>query len=114
MKTTTVIITQSPLGTVRVAEALRMSVGLTLCNDAVQVLFTDDGVYTLLDTSPGNVKMPAYARHLKTLEQLKQRLFADRESLHERGIETVAGSVAIVSRAEAVRMLLPSDCVIRY
>ncbi len=114
MKTTTVIISQSPLKTLRVAEALRMSVGLTLCGDAVQVLFMGDGVYTLLDTEPGKVGMPEYARHLETLKQLRHRLFAERESLDERHLDTIHHRAEIISRAESARVLLASDCVIRY
>jgi sulfur relay protein TusB/DsrH len=114
MKTTTVIISQSPLKTLRVAEALRMSVGLTLCGDSVQVLFMSDGVYALLETEPSKVGMPEYARHMKTLKQLKHRLFAVRESLNQRGLDTVCHNVEILSNSESARLLLASDSVIRY
>lgn len=114
MKTTTVIISQSPLKTIRIAEALRMSVGLTLCEDAVQVLFLGDGAYTLLDTEPARLGMSDYSRHLETLVQLKHRLFAERESLDERGLEKISDNVEIIPRNEVARLLLDSDCVIRY
>lgn len=114
MKTTTVIISQSPLKSLRVAEALRMSVGLTLCNDAVQVLFVDDGVYALLETDPEKVGMPDYSRHIETLKQLGHNLFSERESLEKRSLEEIFFETEIVSHDEAANLLVASDFVIRY
>jgi len=114
MKTTTVIISQTPLNTLRVAEALRMSVGLTMCDDAVQVLFIEDGVYALLQTEPGRVSMPEYSRHIETLGQLGHRIFAERESLAERGIECMNHEAQVITRAEVAALLLGSDGIIRY
>ncbi len=114
MKTTTVIISQSPLKTLRVAEALRMSVGLTLCGDAVQVLFVNDGVYTLLDTEPAKAGMPEYSRHIETLKELGHRLYAEHESLQERGLGPISNKAAIVTREETSRLIIASDCIVRY
>jgi sulfur relay (sulfurtransferase) DsrF/TusC family protein len=114
MKTTTIIISQSPLKTLRVAEALRMGVGLTLCGDAVQVLFLGDGVYSLLHTEPAGVGMPDYLRHVETLRQLRHRLFAERESIDERNLGQLSLNTEIISRDDAARLLLESDFVIRY
>ena len=114
MKTTTVIISQPPLGTLRVAEALRMSVGLTLRDDAVQVLFVGDGVYALLQTAPEKVAMPDYIKHMETIKQLGHRIFAERQSLEARGIDGTAFDVEVVTRAEVAGLLLDSDGVIRY
>jgi sulfur relay (sulfurtransferase) DsrF/TusC family protein len=114
MKTTTIIISQSPLKTLRVAEALRMGVGLTLCGDSVQALFVDDGVYALLQTEPGRLGMPEYQRHLDTLRQLRHRIFAERESMANRGLDKLSVDAEILPRDEIGRLLLSSDCVIRY
>ena len=114
MKTTTVIISQAPLASLRVFEALRMSVGLTLRDDAVQVLFIDDGVYALLHTEPGGVAMSEYTRHIETLKQLGHRICAERESLAERGIDRPAYEAEVVPREEVPALLLNSDGVIRY
>ncbi|RJP18030.1 MAG: hypothetical protein C4520_15205 [Candidatus Abyssobacteria bacterium SURF_5] len=114
MKTTTILISQSPLKTVRATEALRMGVGLTLCGDSVQVLFIGDGVYSLLKTEPGRLGMAEYIRHIETLRQLGHRLFAERESITERYRGDVSVAVELISRDDAARMLLESDSVIRY
>lgn len=114
MKTTTIIISQPPLKTLRVSEALRMGVGLTLCNDAVQILFMGDGVYALLQTEPDRISMPEYTRHIETLKQLGHRIFAERESLDDRRIDRPAYDPEIVTREQAAELLLGSDGVIRY
>ncbi len=113
MKTTTIIISQSPLKTLRVSEALRMGVGLTLCGDAVQVLFIGEGVYSLLQTSPQELGMPEYLRHVETLRQLHHRIMYEHESATERRVE-VSVEAEPLSREEAARVLLESDCVVRY
>lgn len=114
MKTTTVIISQSPLKSLRVGEALRMSVGLTLCGDRVRVVFVGDGVYALLHTEPARAGMPEYSRHVETLKQLGHELYAEREALDERGLDRLETETEIVPRAEVVRLLLDGDCVVRY
>jgi sulfur relay (sulfurtransferase) DsrF/TusC family protein len=114
MKTTTILISQSPLKTLRVAEALRMGVGLTLCGNQVQALFIGDGIYSLLHTQPQEVGMPQYLRHIETLRQLRHRILVERESIIERGNPTITVPAEAVSRSDAARLLLESDCVIRY
>ncbi len=91
-----------------------MGVGLTLCNDAVQVIFVDDGVYTLLQTEPGRIGMPEYSRHLQTLKQLGHRICTEQEALEERGISRLAFQAEVIPRPEVARRLLASDFVIRY
>jgi sulfur relay (sulfurtransferase) DsrF/TusC family protein len=113
-KTTTIIISQSPLKSLRVFEALRMGVGLTLCNDAVQVLFIDDGVFAFLQTDADKVAMPEYARHIETLKQLGHRICAEHESLSERGIGRPSHEPEIISRSDVPGLLLDCDGVIRY
>lgn len=114
MKTTTVIVSKAPLKTLRVAEALRMGVGLTLYGDAVQILFVGDGVYALLQTEPNKVAMPEYTRHIETLKQLGHRIYAERESLEERGLDRMPHEAEIISRKEVAELLLAGDGVIRY
>lgn len=85
-----------------------------VCDDAVQVLFIEDGVYALLQTEPGRVSMPEYSRHIKALGQLGHRIFAERESLAERGIECMNHEAQVITRAEVAALLLGSDGIIRY
>ncbi len=91
-----------------------MSVGLTLCDDAVNVLLIGDGVYALLDTEPSLVGMPEYVRHIETLSELGHRIYAERESIEERGLARLQCRAETVSRSRAARLLLESDRIIRY
>ena len=52
MKHVAVVIRQTPFNTCRNSEALRMTVGLTLADHGIAVIFRDDGVYTLLPMQP--------------------------------------------------------------
>ena len=60
MKKVTVVLQKSPFNTLRNSEALRMSLGLTLANNAVSVVFTQDAVYSLLPSLPENIKSPIF------------------------------------------------------
>ena len=84
MKQVAVVIRKSPFNTCRNSEALRMSVGLTLGDHAIAVIFRDDGVYTLLATQPALIGSLEIDKHVETLQLLNVRLVAEREALTER------------------------------
>ena len=86
MKKVTVVLQKSPFNTLRNSEALRMSLGLTLANNAVSVIFTSDAVYNLLPAFPENIKSPAFGRHIEMLNTLKCKLIAEKESMEERDV----------------------------
>lgn len=113
-KTISVLLRKVPLDTVRNAEALRMSLGLTLRDDRVQVIFLEDGVYTLLNTSPEAIGAPPMARHLETLQGLDCPLVVEKESLEERGLGQILLPVEIKTRAEIAALLAQSNIVISY
>ena len=114
MKKVTVIISKSPFNTLRNSEALRMSVGLTLADNAVQVVFVGDGVYTLLDNSPETIDSPELRKHIETLKMLKHQIIAEKESLDERGINNLAYEVEIKSREGIASLITESNAVIPY
>jgi sulfur relay (sulfurtransferase) DsrF/TusC family protein len=113
-KTISVLLRKVPFDTVRDVEALRMSLGLTLRDDRVQVLFLEDGVYTLLNTSPEAIGSPPLARHLETLLDLDCPLLVEKESLEERGLEHLVFPVKIMTRGEIAEILAQSHIVISY
>jgi hypothetical protein len=45
---------------------------------------------------------------------LKHRLFAERESLDERALGKISDDVEIIPRNEVAKLLLATDCVVRY
>jgi len=113
-KIISVLLRKSPFNTLRNAEALRMSLGLTLREDRVQVFFLEDSVYLLLKTAPERIKTAAIDRHIETLLEVEGRLIAERESLEERRIGELVVPAEIRSRREIAEMLAQSDIVITY
>lgn len=110
------VIRNSPFNTLRNSEALRMSVGLTLGDNVVQVVFMGDGVYTLLAVSPEVIGSPPLEKHIQTLKLLKRRMVVDRESLDERGLtaESLNYDVEVRPRSEVAELLSESEVVITY
>lgn len=114
MKKITVIVRNLPFNTRRNAEALRMSVGLTLRDDNVTVIFMDDGVYTASRTKPELINFAPLDREFGALSMLKCRLLADKPSLEKREIRNVLDNITPVDREEIVRTITGSDIVIPF
>ncbi len=114
MKKITVIVRDMPLNTRRNAEALRMSVGLTLRDDKVTVIFMDNGVYTATDIKPELINFASLGTEFETLSMLKCPLFADRPSIEKRGINKLLPDVKPAERKEIVNTITESDIVIPF
>ena len=114
MKKISVIVRNLPFNTRKNAEALRMSVGLTLREDKVTVIFMDDGVYTATRTKPEIINVTPPVREFGALTMLKCRLLADKPSLEKRGIKELIENINIVEREEIIRTISESDIVIPF
>jgi sulfur relay (sulfurtransferase) DsrF/TusC family protein len=114
MKQVAVVLRQTPFNTCRNAEALRMTVGLTLGENAITVIFRDDGVYTLLPTQPGLIGSLEIDKHLETLQLLQVRLIAERESVNERNLSHLKWKVEHLTQREVAQLLAESDAMICY
>lgn len=114
MKKITVIVRNLPFNTRKNAEALRMSVGLTLREDKVTVIFMDDGVYTATRTKPEIINVPPPVREFGALTMLKCRMLADKPSLEKRGIKELIENIEILEREEIVRTISESDIIIPF
>ncbi len=114
MKKITVIVRNLPLNTRRNAEALRMSVGLTLREDKVTVIFMDDGVYTAAPGKPELVNAAPPKKEFEALSMLKCPMLADKPSIEKRGIKSLLSNVAPAEREEIVRTITESDVVIPF
>lgn len=114
MKKISVIVRNLPFNTRKNAEALRMSVGLTLREDKVTVIFMDDGVYTATRTKPEIINVPPPVREFGALTMLKCRMIADKPSLEKRGIQELIENINILEREEIVRTISESDIVIPF
>jgi sulfur relay (sulfurtransferase) DsrF/TusC family protein len=114
MKQVAVVMRQSPFNTCRNAEALRMTVGLTLGEHAIAVIFRDDAVYTLLATQPALIGSLEIEKHLETLQLLHVRLIAEQESLSERHLAHLKWDVERLAQREIAHLLAASDATICY
>jgi sulfur relay (sulfurtransferase) DsrF/TusC family protein len=114
MKKITVIVRNLPFNTRRNAEALRMSVGLTLREDKVTVIFTDDGIYSATPTKPESINLASLDREFGALSMLKCKLLADKSSMEIRGISDIIDKIQPVEREEIVRTITESDIVIPF
>lgn len=91
-----------------------MTVGLTLAENAITVIFRDDGVYTLLATQPSLIGSLGLDKHLETLQLLNVRFVAEQEALTERKLADLKWEVERLARAEVARLLADSEAVICY
>lgn len=114
MKKITVIVRKLPLNTRRNAEALRMSVGLTLRDDKVTVIFMDDGVYSAVPAVPELIGAPTLKKEFEALSMMKCTMLADKRSMDKRGIKNPVPNVMAVERDEIVRTITGSDIVIPF
>ncbi|MEK6545934.1 MAG: DsrE family protein [Nitrospinota bacterium] len=114
MKKVTVVLQKSPFNTLRNSEALRMSLGLTLANNAVRVVFVHDAVYSLLPAKPDKIESPVFGRHIEMLNTLKCRVVAEKESIEEKGIGEIKYNVEVKDRKRVIELIKDSDSVITY
>ena len=114
MKKITVIVRNLPLNTRRNAEALRMSVGLTLRDDNVTVIFMDDGVYTAAPIRSELINIETPKKEFEALSILECLMLADKPSMRTRGIKSLSANVAAAEREEIVRTITESDIVIPF
>lgn len=114
MKKITVIVRNLPLNTRRNAEALRMSVGLTLRDDKVTVIFIDDGIYSATHLKPEIIRFPKLNQEFDALSMLNCGMLADRPSLDQRGIVEIQGNIRAAERDEIVKTITEADIVITF
>ncbi|MBI2875264.1 MAG: DsrE family protein [Candidatus Tectomicrobia bacterium] len=113
-KRISILIRKTPFNTARNSEALRMGLGLTLRDDRVQLLFVEDGVYSLIEAHPELIGSPGLRRHLETLQELDCPLIAEKESLDQRRLNPPPPPIEVRSRQEVALLLAQSDIVISY
>lgn len=111
MKNTLVIISDPPSG--QVAEALRMTVGLTLENDnKVKVLLIDDGVYTGLGLDHERLHAKEIDKHLKMFGMLSVEVFAHIGSSDKRKVSFSSFGIVGADDDHVAKLLEEADALI--
>ena len=114
MKNIAVIIRNLPYNTRRNAEGLRMSVGLTLREDKVTVIFMDDGIYSAITANLELIHLASPDREFKALSMLKCKMLADKTSMKKRNVQELLENVRPADREEIIRTLNESDIIIPF
>lgn len=105
---------RAPYGTIFYTEGLRAALGVTagIEENEVTAVFLGDGVYYALK----DLDRTDTAKYLATLAKLGAPLYAEEESLSERGIgkEDMADDIKIIPRAEVLKLFQGTDCNIDF
>jgi len=114
VKKVTTVIRRSPFNSMAVSDALRMSLGLTLTNNKVTVVFVEDGVYLSVFPAPDVIGYPDIKRHMETLKELGCELVVEKESMETRGLPDRGVALNVKNREEIGRIIEGSDRVIGF
>ena len=105
---------RAPYGTIFYTEGLRAALGVTagIEENEVAALFLGDGVYFALK----DLDRTDTSKYIATLSKQGAPLYAEEESLCERGIrrEDLADDITIIPRVEALKLFQETDCNIDF
>lgn len=91
-----------------------MSLGLTLTDNRVTVIFIEDGVYLLGFSASDETGYRDVIRHVETLKELGCELIAEEESMKKRDLTDTSFDMNISSRREIEQIIEASDRVIVF
>ena len=91
-----------------------MSVGQTLADHEVRLILCGDAVYILKEVDPGQIEGGDIQLPLETLRMLGHPIYAEAESLEERGVTSLVDGVETISRADVAAMLAECDVVLPW
>jgi sulfur relay (sulfurtransferase) DsrF/TusC family protein len=114
MKQVVVMIKRAPLNTVLTGEALRMSLGLTLSDHQVTVLYAEEGAYTALDLKPEEVAQPGIKQSLDLFGGMKVRQVVERDALEAWAMLLLRKDVEPIDRQGALDLIRKADVVMSY
>jgi sulfur relay (sulfurtransferase) DsrF/TusC family protein len=105
---------RAPYGTIFYTEGLRAALGVTsgIEENTVAALFLGDGVYFALK----DLDRTDTSKYIATLSGQGAPLYAEEESLRERGISSadLADDIKIIPRSDALKLFQETDCNIDF
>ncbi|MCI0526484.1 MAG: hypothetical protein L0Y56_03400 [Nitrospira sp.] len=114
MKQIVVMIRRAPLNTVLTGEALRMSLGLTLSDHKVTVLYAEEGAYSALDLKPEQIGQPGIKQSLDLFGGMKVRQVVERDVLESWASPLLRKDVEPIDRQGALDLIRKADVVLSY
>lgn len=109
-----IMMRRSPFNSVRIHEALRSCVGLSMGDAPLTMVFVEDGVYALSAKGKPVIAGFDWNKHLEMLKELEFDLIVDKQSADERGITEFNHEPALKSRDEIAAILKDAKAVITY
>lgn len=109
-----IMMRRSPFNSVRIHEALRSCVGLSMGDDPLTMVFVEDGVYALSAKGKPVIAGFDWNKHLEMLKELEFDLIVDKQSADERGITEFNHEPLLKSRDEIAAILKDAKAVITY
>ena len=109
-----IMIRRSPFNSVRVHEALRSCVGLSMGDAPLTMVFVEDGIYALSAKGKPVIEGFDWNKHLEMLKELEFDLIVDKQSADERGITAFTNEPLLKSRDEIAAVLKDAKAVITY
>jgi len=114
MKQVVVMIRRAPLTTVLTGEALRMSLGLTLSDHQVTVMYVEDGAYGALDLKPEQIGQPGIKQSLDLFEGMRVRQCVEQEALEPWVVPLLRKDVEMVNRQGVIDLIQEADVVFSF
>ena len=109
-----IMMRHSPFSSVRIHEALRSCVGLSMGDAPMTMVFVEDGVYTLSAKGKPVLAGFDWNKHLEMLKELEFDVVVEKESADERGITEFNHEPLVKTRAEIAAILKDAKAVITY
>ncbi|ODS31775.1 MAG: hypothetical protein SCARUB_03099 [Candidatus Scalindua rubra] len=92
-----------------------MSVGLTLEDNRVTVVFLGDSVYLMLENKPELVSSGIIQKHIETLQLLKHRIIVEKEAFEKLDKSRIKyKNVEILNKTQIAEIVSAGDVVIAY
>jgi sulfur relay (sulfurtransferase) DsrF/TusC family protein len=114
MKQVVVMIRRPPLTTVLTGEMLRMSLGLTLSDHRVTVLYLEDGAFGALNLKPEQIAQPGVQQSLDLFEGMKVRQYVEQEALEPWAVPLVRKDVKLIDRQSTLDLIQKADLVFSF
>ena len=109
-----IMMRRSPFSSVRVHEALRSCVGLSMGDSPLTMIFVEDGVYALSAKGKPVLTGFDWNKHLEMLKELDFDVVVDKDAAAERGITEFNHEPLLKSRQEIAQILQDAKAVITY
>jgi sulfur relay (sulfurtransferase) complex TusBCD TusD component (DsrE family) len=110
-----IMLRHSPFNSVRVHEALRSCVGLSMGDSPLQMIFVEDGVYALSSKVKPVLTDFDWNKHVEMLEELEFELIVDKAAAEARGVTDLAYETAQMKTTDEIAAILKdAKAVITY